>query len=343
MPPINPDRNYGQLLTAATARRSREIQDIIYKATPLTRILLDEGRIQEKRAGGPELRIPVEFDKLEAQWFTGYDIVQITPKELLNSARFNWSRVVSMFSLNGTELLYTAGEEEVIDLMSFYIRSAEKSAKEQFEASLIGDGTAAGGRQLIGLGGAVPLVPNVGVYGGIDRATVPEWRTTTYDVAAGDIPGYTTWDSTTARQIVDYVALARSRGGNYPDLWLLDPISYRAVSQAVMATERSPRDWGRSSRLARLGFEGIQLLTPAGPVDICAVGGIGAVMPDNTIFGIDTKSMALWTFGGQNFVPFHPGNGIRPVNQDAVAQGIVWSGQLVLENPLSTIRLDTSA
>ena len=46
-------------------------------------------------------------------------------------------------------------------------------------------------------------------------------------------------------------------------------------------------------------------------------------------------------FAGQEFVPFHPGDGIRPVNQDAIAQGIVWSGQMVVENPLFMIRLVT--
>ena len=68
---ITSDRQYRQLLTAAVAKRSRDIQDIVYSATPLTRILRDQGRIQPKRAGGPELRVPVEFDKLTAQWFTG--------------------------------------------------------------------------------------------------------------------------------------------------------------------------------------------------------------------------------------------------------------------------------
>jgi len=128
MPIVN-DRNYGQLLTASVARRSPVIQDIVYKATPLTRILRDQGRIRVRRAGGPELRIPVEFEKLTAQWFTGYDKIEITPKELMNSAVFNWSRVVGMFSLNGTELLYNQGEEEVIDLLDFYMESAEKSVK----------------------------------------------------------------------------------------------------------------------------------------------------------------------------------------------------------------------
>ncbi len=69
--PITTDRQYRQLLTAAVARRSREVQDIVYNATPLSRILRDEGRIKTKRAGGPELRVPIMFDKLQAQWFTG--------------------------------------------------------------------------------------------------------------------------------------------------------------------------------------------------------------------------------------------------------------------------------
>src|ERR1044072_7895463 len=101
---------------------------------------------------------------------TGYDKIEITPKELLNSAVFNWSRVVAMFSLTGTALLYTRGEEEVIDLMAFYVRAAEKSVKEEWETSIVGDGTASGGRQMIGFGGAIPIVANTGVYGGIDRA-----------------------------------------------------------------------------------------------------------------------------------------------------------------------------
>lgn len=331
------DRNYRQLLTAAVAKRSKEIQDIIYAATPLTRILKDEGRIQTKRAGGPELRIPVEFDKLQAQWFTGYDKLEITPKELLNSAVFNWSRVVSMFSLTGTELLYTRGDEEVIDLMAFYLRAAEKSLKEEWEAALVADGTGSGGRQMVGLGGAVPIVTNTGVYGGIDRGDVAAWRTTTYDVTA-DFPTIgTTWDSTTTRPIISKATLDRSRNGQKPDLWIFDSLSWSPVEASFVAHQRL-----MSERAARLGFAGLAYHTAAGLVDLVAAGGIGNVMPANTAFGLDTSSIAIYTFPGQEFVPFHSGDGMRPINQDAVAQGIVWSGQFVVENPLSQIRLETA-
>lgn len=337
MPNINPDRNYGQLLTAAVARRSRAIQDIVYDATPLTSILRDKGRIKTKRAGGPELRIPVEFDKLNAQWFTGYDKIEITPKELLNSAVWNWSRVVSMFSLTGTELMYVSGEEEIIDLMEFYIDAAEKSAKEEFEVAIVGDGTAAGGRQMIGLGGAIPILPNTGIYGGINRADVANWRTSTFDIPEGDVSGYTTWDSTTVRPIIDRIALARSRNGRYADLLIADALSYEPVASSFVAHQRIV-----SERLGKLGFAGLTYITPAGPVDIMAAGGIGNVMPANTAYGIDTDGLAIYEFPGQSFVPFHPGNGMRPINQDAVAQGIVWSGQMVLENPLFSYRIITA-
>lgn len=335
--PITTDRNYGQILTASVARRSADVQDIVYDSTPLTKILRDRGRIKVKRAGGPELRVPVQFDKLEAQWFTGYDKLEITPKELLNSAVFNWSRVVGMFSLNGTELLYNSGEEEVIDLMEFYIDSAEKAVQESFELAMVSDGTANGGRQMIGLGGAIPIIPNVGVYGGVDRASVADWRTSTFDVPNGDVPGFTEWDATTARAIINYISLARSRNGRYADLLIADAKSYAAIDASFVAHQRLG-----SERLGRLGFAGLTYLTPAGPVDIVAAGGIGNVMPENTIFGIDTQGLSLYEFPGQSFVPFHPGNGMRPINQDAVAQGVVWSGALVLENPLFSWRLITA-
>jgi len=332
------DRNYGQLLTASVARRSKQIQDIVYNATPLTRILRDEGKIKVKRAGGPELRIPVQFDKLTAQWFTGYDKIEITPKELLNSAVFPWSRIVSPFSLTGTELLFNRGEEEVIDLMEFYIDSAEKAVKESWEVGLVGDGTADGGRQMVGLGGAIPVVPNTGVYGGIDRATVPNWRTSTFNIVSGDVAGYNVWDSTTVRPIIERISLNRSRNGRYASLLIADALAYTPISAAFVAHQRIVSD-----RAGRLGFTSLSYMTPAGPVDIVAAGGIGNVMPANTVYGIDTDGLAIYEFPGQQFVPFHPGNGIRPINQDAVAQGIVWSGQLVLENPLFSYRIRTTS
>lgn len=265
------------------------------------------------------------------------DKLEITPKEILNSAVFNWSRVVAMFSLTGSELLWNSGEEEVIDLMAAYMENAEETVRDAFETGLVGDGTANGGRQMVGLGAAIPIIPNTGVYGGIDRATVPNWRTSTFDVTGGDIPPYTTWDSTSALGIISDISLRRSRNGRYPDLWIFDANSWQAVERAFVAHQRIVSD-----RSQRLGLNGYSYNTGAGVVDLVPAAGIGTVMPEDTAFGIDTRGLAIYTFPGQEFVPFHPGDGMRPINQDAIAQGVVWTGQLVLENPLSQVRLLTN-
>jgi hypothetical protein len=41
-------------------------------------------------------------------------------------------------------------------------------------------------------------------------------------------------------------------------------------------------------------------------------------------------------------VPMHEGEGAKPINQDAIAQGYVWTGELILSNPRYTWRLVTA-
>ena len=178
-------RELQQTLTASMAQRSPAVQDLVYNSTPLAAVLRERGRI--KTASGPEIRIPLMIDKLSAQWFTGYDKLRVDPKELINSAVFTWKRVVSMFSLTGTELMFNEGRGQILDLMSTYLEAAEMSAAEEFETALHGDGTGTGGRSIIGMGGAVPIITNAGTYGGIDRVTQAIWRTTTYN-ATSDFP-----------------------------------------------------------------------------------------------------------------------------------------------------------
>ena len=52
---INTDRNYGQILTASVARRSKQVQDIVYDSTPLTAILRDRDNVKVKRAADVDI------------------------------------------------------------------------------------------------------------------------------------------------------------------------------------------------------------------------------------------------------------------------------------------------
>ncbi|WP_336947225.1 phage major capsid protein [Asaia sp. HN010] len=337
---ITPERWLRQTLTSAMEMRTEAVQDLVFNANPVTALLRSRGMF--KPYYGPDIRVPLMIDKLQAQWFTGYDKLNNAPREILNSALFTPKNVAVGFSLTGTERLANEGRAQIIDLMDTYMQNAEDAMANEMETSIHGDGTGTGGRQMIGFGGAVPIIPNAGTYGGIDRSSVAMWRTSTFNVKTdfADLTGSATagaWDSTTARPIIERIAAMRSKGRRYASLIIADIKAYQAISAACVSIQRI-----QDARTAVLGFDALQIQTPAGPVNVMCANGVGTVMPDNTIYGIDPDALRVYYHPSRNMIPLFDGDGAKPINQDAIAQYLVWNGEMVLENPRFTWRLITA-
>lgn len=331
------DRNYRQLLSTSLAYRTREIQDLVFNSNPITALLRKKEMFREY--SGPEIRVPLEIDKLGSQWFTGYDKLANQPKEIINDAVFVPKNIAVGFSLTGTEMLANEGRTRIFNLVDRYMRNAEESMKDAWEIALHGDGTADGGREMIGFGGALPIIPTTGTYGGIDRATVPIWRPSVFDVPGGDVPGYTVWDSTTARPILENIVARRSKGSRHADVAVMGLEAYQPLSASMAAIQRITRDDGREGTL---GFRGLEVATPVGNIEVFCATGVGDVMPANTVYLLDTKGLAIYYHPNRNMVPLFPGDGAMPINQDAIAQYLVWNGEMVLENPRYSARVITA-
>jgi hypothetical protein len=67
--------------------------------------------------------------------------------------------------------------------------------------------------------------------------------------------------------------------------------------------------------------------------------GIGSAMPANTTFGLNSDSLRLRVNPLRNMDKLFPGDGMMPINQDAIAQFIGWQGELTMTNPLFNWRL----
>ena len=335
MAPVTTDRHYRQLLATSLADRQREIQDLVFNSNPVWALLQENNRM--KTYYGPEIRVHLMIDKLDGQWFTGYDKLNNEPKEIINDAVFTPKNIAVGFSLTGTELLANEGRAQIIDLMDTYLENAEESMRDEMEIALHSNGTGFGGRSIIGFGGALPIVTNAGVYGGIDRANHAIWRTATYDIPEGDVAGFTTWDSTTARPIIEQLVARHSKGRRRASVLVCDILSYQAISASMVAHQRIT-----STRLGRLGFDALEVATPAGPVAIVCANGVGTTMPSNTIYALDMEALNLYYHPSRNFVPLFPGEGAMPINQDAIAQYLAWNGELVLSNPRYSFRIITA-
>lgn len=335
---INTNVNYQQVLSMALEARSRAWQDIVSDAIPLFDVLRRKGLWQTY--SGPRIRQTLLIDLPQIQWYAGYDFLANPPRELFNDAYFTPKMAAVPISLTMEEVLNNMGSNQIFDVMEEYIRAAETGLSEGMEASLFSDGTANGGKEIGGLGIAVPIVANAGTYGGISRVDNAIWRTQSYD-AQSDFPTIGTQiDSTTIRPILNDIYNDVTRGNRRPDLLLMSPEHWNAYDASLVAHQRISNENG----VGRLGFTTLQYIGPGSGrgIEIVYGGGKGSQMPANTTFGLETDSLRLRYNPSRNFDTLFSGDGAKPINQDAIAQFVGWMGELTQVNPNFHFRLRDS-
>lgn len=333
MAPVTTDRHYRQVLSTALALRAPGIEDLVSDSIPLWNVLKRKSLI--KTYSGPEIRQTLRIDKQQAQWFKGYDFLRNPPIELFNDAVWTPKQVAVPISLTGEEMLANQGSTQVHDILEGYMEGAEISMAEAIDEGLYSDGTADDGKQITGFTAAIPIDPATsGIYGGIDRNQHALWRTSSFD-ADTDFPDIGTQvDSTTIRPMWSRILSQRSRNTRGADLFLTSEEHYWAYDATLTAHQRIVRE----GSLGSIGFPAIEYIGGGKRAEVVLVSGINNNMPANTTFGIDTSALVLRYHPDRNFTPLFDGDGQMPINQDAIAQFLVWAGELTIKNPLFTWR-----
>lgn len=331
--PLVTDRQYRQILSTSLADRSPGIEDLVSNSNAVFNVLRRKGRM--KSFTGPEIRQTLQFNKQDAQWYRGYDFLANPPIELWNDAVWTPKSVVVPVSLTGQEMRANQGRAQIHDIVEGTLEAAEMALVDAMDAAIMSDGTADGGKQMIGLAGAIPTITNAGVYGGISRADNLLWRTSTFD-ANSDFPTIGTQvDPTTIRPMLSRILARRSRGTRHADLLIMSEQHYWAYDAATVAIQRITRD----DSLASLGFSALEYVGGGTRAEIVLASGLNSSMPANTTYGLETRSMAIRYREGFNFARLFDGEGQMPINQDALAQFIGWEGEMTITNPLFTWKL----
>jgi hypothetical protein len=123
---------------------------------------------------------------------------------------------------------------------------------------------------------------------------------------------------------------AKSRGKRGADLLLMSPEHYAAYDAATVAIQRI----NDTSSLGKLGFTSLKYYGAGRTATIVQDGGIGSNMPANTTYGLETDSLHLRYNPSRNFSKLFSGEGMKPINQDALVQYIGFMGNLTMTNPL---------
>jgi len=332
MPNVTTNAAYQQILSMAVESRSSSYEDLVSNNNALLSVMKRKGLWQSY--SGPRIRQTLQIAKQVAQWYSGYDQLLNPAIDLFNDAFFEPKMVVVPIILSYQEILNNQGENQLMDVLDSYMEAAENALEDTMDAALYGDGSANGGKQLTGLATAVPINNTAGTYGGIDRNLNPIWQTKTFD-AHSFLSGSTQVNATTIRPMLNYVMTKQSRNRDYADLLIMSPEHYAQYDAATLTIQRQTNE----TSMGKLGFSALEYIGGGKRAEIVLDGGIGSNMPANTTFGLNTDTFRLRYHPSRNFDKLFDGDGMQPIDKDAVAQFIGWMGELTMTNPMFNWRL----
>lgn len=299
------------IIATTIEKRSRKIADNVKKNNAILTTLDKKGK-SRPFAGGRLIYEELSFaENGNAGFYSGYDLLPIAAQDVISAAQFDIKQAACPVVISGLELLQNAGPEQMIDLLSARIDVAESTMQNLICGGLYSDGTAYGGKSIVGLDAAIPDVATASqtdTYGGIDRTNWSFWRTQYNGSATG----------ATIQSNLNAMWASLQRGMDRPDLIMVDSVFWARYVGSLQAQQRFT-----TPESANLGFPSVKFMD----ADVVLDGGIGGFCPAGTAFMLNTKYLHYRPHSARNFVSLSP-NKRYSINQDAEVQILAWAGAL---------------
>jgi len=307
--------------------RSGELADNVTNNNALLRRLKERGNVKTFSGGNVILQEIMYQDAAtdNTNSYSGYEVLNVSQNSPISAAQFSITQYASAVSISGLEMIQNSGKEAIIDLLDGRMMVAEAQLANRISGDIYLDGTGNSGKNLTGLGLAVPDAPSTGTYGGINRATFSFWRSQKY---SGVTDGGSAVSASNIQAYMDALAVQLIRGTDKPDLIVCDNNYYKLYLQSLQSIQRIT-DGGNSS--AGAGFASLKYYGAGMASDVVLDGGIGNDATANHMWFLNTKYMMFRPHADRNFVPI--GGERQAVNQDAIVKLIGFSGNLTSSGP----------
>jgi hypothetical protein len=136
-----------------------------YDSFLLNYLMKQQKGIWERPNGGEKIRIPLEYDGQEAEFYSRGDTVSSDDRESINAAYFEWKHAYGNATIYRIDQLKNSGEYAEVQLVSQRVGGAQKSLTKLLSGSIYDDAAGAGNR-LTGLK-ALCSESSAVAYGGI--------------------------------------------------------------------------------------------------------------------------------------------------------------------------------
>lgn len=236
-----------------------------------------------------------------------YDTLPVAQTNEFTTVEYRWARVGGTAIISSQEEDENKGPQQIFKLVSAKMDVLEESIKEKFSSYLYGAGA---GLDPLGLSALLPDDPTSGVIGTLDRATITQWRPSSYQFA-------TTLDSTNIEEAFDDILLDLTLKGEKPDLILVGRNILRSYRQAVRdKIVLNISDTKSGKAMYDLGFQGV------------SHNGITMLYDEdcdpNRAYFINSKYLRLHILKGVNM---DIRDLVAPWTIDASGKRVVWQGQ----------------
>jgi len=315
--------------------RTRALADNFTNNNALVQRLNERGNVKPFSGGNVILQELAYNDSNTANVnsYSGFELINIQQNSPISAAQFSIAQYAAAVTMSGLEMLQNSGEEAFIDLMEGRLEVTEGQLLNRIGSDIYGTGSGNGGKNLTGLGTAVPDTATTGTYGGISRSSFSFWQSKSYSgVTNGGA-------AVSAANIVAYMtalAVQLVRGSDKTDLIVADNTYYQYYINALQAIQRVSSD---GTGKAGSGFAAVKFYAGGMAADVVLDGGVytggdsvgswtGAT--SSHMWFLDTKYCFLRPHKDRNFVPI--GGERQAVNQDAVVKLIGWAGNFTMSN-----------
>lgn len=320
-----PQINIGEMLSTTMSEYGRTLHDNVTGSTALLDRLRRKGRIKPWN-GGVDIREPLMYAFNNTfMFYTGYEYIDTTPKEVIQSAVFPLKQAAISVSISGREQRQNRGAAEIIDLIEARMENARLSATHYFNQSIYSDGSALNGKAIQGLGALVSRTPETGSVGGIDAAENPWWRNQAINAANEEL------GPITRENIRDYFNIMSTRitkGNSRPDLIIVDEYMWLEYLASLQDIQRIT---GSGEGDAGHGFTGVKYYGGGASTDVILDGGRGgAAIPAKTAYFLNTDFITLREDPGRKWNVV--GGDRMNTNQDAIVRLMLWMGGLTISN-----------
>ena len=103
--------NYNDVLTVTLESRSKELRDNVSKNNALLSRLREKGNMRPI-TGGSKILEELEYGEGDMIWYSGYDTISYTPKQLFTAAEYALKLCAVPVAISGEETLMNSGAEQ---------------------------------------------------------------------------------------------------------------------------------------------------------------------------------------------------------------------------------------